>query len=148
MSNRNKKIKFAQLPTHKKEPKTAERDSFYDLHPSWQISLLEMHGHFGWQEVNREKLDQIRCRLVNLEKQTWNEILVGAKKQFHPIACSTLSKLAQDRLRELKLDDIEQVYSFRLTGRERIFGILQRGILILLWWDPDHRVCPSELKHT
>jgi hypothetical protein len=36
----------------------------------------------------------------------------------------------------------------RLTGAERIFGYLEQGVFVALWWDPEHRVCPSIKKHT
>ena len=41
----------------------------------------------------------------------------------------------------LGLDD---VVSLRLSGPERVFGYLDNGVLVLLWWDPLHQVCPSK----
>jgi hypothetical protein len=74
---------------------------------------------------------------------TWGEILVGSKKQNHSIAVHKLSSAAQKRLAALKLL-LEEVVSLRLSGRERIFGCLENGVLTLLWWDPLHQVCESE----
>lgn len=49
---------------------------------------------------------------------------------------SDIAPFAQARLKELRLDDFEQVVSLRLSGQERVFGIQDRRVLSLLWWDP------------
>lgn len=46
------------------------------------------------------------------------------------------------------LDDQDALVSLGLTGRERIWGFIANGVMNLLWWDPNHEVCPSLLKHT
>ena len=55
---------------------------------------------------------------------------------------------AQKRLVEMKLDDVDEVHSLRLSGVHRVWGILTENVLTLLWWDPNHEVCPSLKKHT
>jgi hypothetical protein len=55
---------------------------------------------------------------------------------------------ARRRLIQLKLEDIDELLSLRLSGKQRVWGILSEGVAALLWWDPDHRICPSRLKHT
>lgn len=76
---------------------------------------------------------------------SWAEI---QGKQHHAIPVESLSKPAKDRLSEIGQDDIDEVFSFRLTGATRVFGIRDRGNVKLLWYDPDHQVCLSKLKHT
>jgi hypothetical protein len=49
---------------------------------------------------------------------------------------------------DLKLDDLDTLFSFRVTGATRVFGVVRREYLRVLWYDPDHKVCPSKLKHT
>jgi hypothetical protein len=46
------------------------------------------------------------------------------------------------------LDEFEDLVSLRLSARERVWGILAEGVLELLWWDPDHKVCPSLPRNT
>jgi hypothetical protein len=103
---------------------------------------------FGWHKLDKDKLDEIRTKLAQFEGQTWNEILLIAKGKNHTIAKSDLSKAARDRLAELRLDDVDYVISLRLSGKERVFGLKHDVALTLLWWDPDHLVCPAQLKHT
>lgn len=76
---------------------------------------------------------------------TWHAI---TETGSHFIETSALSKPARNRLMEIQQDDVDQVYSLRVTGRRRIFGIRDGGVLRILWWDPDHDVCPAAKKHT
>jgi hypothetical protein len=77
---------------------------------------------------------------------TWAEIK-KAKKQNHTIAVKQLCKAARDRVDALRLG-IDDVFSLRVSGAERIIGVRDRQYLKILWWDPDHQVCPAELKNT
>ena len=79
---------------------------------------------------------------------TWDQILVKGKKSHHLVEITKLCKAAQDYLAETSIEDIDEVLSLRLSGTERIWGILDRGVVELLWWDPKHEICPSLLKHT
>ena len=54
----------------------------------------------------------------------------------------------QRRLREIGQHDVDRLISLRVSSRERIFGILDKAVLRLLWWDPEHQVYPSPQKHT
>jgi len=43
-------------------------------------------------------------------------------------------------------DAVEDLFSLRLTGKKRLWGIRDRHVFKVFWWDPEHGVCPSELK--
>jgi hypothetical protein len=58
-----------------------------------------------------------------------------------------IEKEASDRLRERELDDLE-LYSFRISAKERIWGIREREAFYIIWWDPGHTVYPVQKKHT
>ena len=107
-----------------------------------------MQDPFGWQRIDRKTLDDIRGKLAGFESMTLNEIFIVARKQNHPVPVRGLDQRAQKRLQELKLFDVEEVYCLHLSDKERIWGIRDLNVLVLLWWDPEHRVCPSEKKHT
>jgi hypothetical protein len=100
-----------------------------------------MADPYGWHEIDRRTLNSIREKLGHLESRTWGEILNS--KHNHNVSVDKLSKGARDRLAELKQHDIEELLSLRLSGAERIWGILAEGVGTILWWDPNHRVCPS-----
>jgi len=79
---------------------------------------------------------------------TWNEILIRGGTQNHIVSVADLPAANQKRLREIGQSDIDELVSLRMSGRERIFGILNKASLRLLWWDPDHQAYPSRKKHT
>ncbi|HTR23333.1 MAG TPA: hypothetical protein VMI10_05070 [Terriglobales bacterium] len=90
----------------------------------------------------------VREKIKHFEALTWNEILVRDRQNNHRVEIWKLCKTAQDRLSELKLEDVEELVSLRLAGRERVWGLLEHNVMTLLWWDPFHDVCPSLKKHT
>ena len=147
--NRKKKAKLGGVPSPSKTAKIAsDPDSFNNMNPSWRISKMEMVDPFGWHKLNSEQINYIREKLSYFESMTWNQISIDGKKQNHSVAIAQLSKETQKRLVEINIIDIDELFSLRLSGRERIWGILDKGVLNLLWWDPNHRVCPSIKKHT
>ena len=54
----------------------------------------------------------------------------------------------QKRLCDLEKEDLDELYSLRLSGKKRIWGIKESNLLWFLWWDPEHEICPSLLKNT
>jgi hypothetical protein len=79
---------------------------------------------------------------------TWQEIRIRDKDKNHAIPVADLTREAQDRLAEIGQDDVDELFSLRLSAKERIFGILDESVMRVLWWDPDHRVCPSPKRRT
>lgn len=127
-----------------KQPHTSEGIDFRTLRPVWRVGRLEMVDPYGWHVLDAAGVARVRERLKNFEAMTWMEILVAGRKQNHKIKVEDLCADAQARLQELELDQIPELISLRVTARERIFGILQENVLDLLWWDPEHAVCPSK----
>jgi len=84
-------------------------------------------------------------RLGELETVPWNELHATGS---HSIPVSKLIRKAQRRLESLKLDDFQEIYSLRMSGKKRLWGIRVGSILRFLWWDPEHKICPSKKKHT
>lgn len=109
--------------------------------PSWQFHLLCKKSNFAWP-ADEENTKKILGILQRFETMTWDEI-VGSRN--HQISPDKLIKEANDELTKLNQDDIEieTLFSLHINGKERIWGIRDRNTLKLLWWDPEHKVCPS-----
>ena len=121
-------------------------DTGYNENPVWQIGNIDLDGPFGWSKIDRgHLLYEILPKIRDFESMKWQEIL---GRNNHEIRISDISRTAQRRLEDIKLDDIDQLVSLRLTARERIWGIKSQRTLRVLWWDPEHQVCPSLKKHT
>lgn len=105
---------------------------------------MELLDPFGWHRMSGESLLAVREKLASFESMTWSEILVKGKKFHHSISVSDITVEAQDRLEAAGLG-LEEVVSLRLSNLERVFGYLVNGVLVLLWWDPSHQICPSRV---
>ena len=81
-----------------------------------------------------------RTYIEPLTKEYLEEILVKEKHWNHTIPVSKICAPARDRLTALRLDDIEEVVSLRLTGPQRVWGYRVGPVFHLLWWDPEHHV--------
>jgi hypothetical protein len=146
---KSKKPKWEREPSPSKIAKFASNpDGYNDRNPAWRISKIEMVDPFGWHNLNAQEIKNIQTKLSEFESMIWNEISVQGKKQHHSVTIDQLSKEAQTRLEEKNIVDIDELFSLRLSGKQRVWGILEQGILNLLWWDPNHQVCPSNKKHT
>lgn len=130
-------------PEKKPRANTAEADSFYHLKPTWRLSNLRLPKPFGWGDIDRDDMVQVIQRLQNLESMTWGAILIDGKKQNHHCNTSDICKDAQTCLDEDWQGGADEVVTLRVTGVKRVWGIIERGVCFLLWWDPEHQVFPS-----
>lgn len=135
---------------HNPETSKTPRKAGFDenpgnLRPAWRVGSMEMRDPYGWHEIDVRGVQEIHERLRNFESMMWRDIL---DRNNHQVSVNLLSKDARDRLTELHLDDLEQLLSLRVTAVKRIWGILEHNVVTLLWWDPEHLVCPSLLKNT
>lgn len=103
---------------------------------------MDNDGPWGW--TSARFWSRIYPKLAGFETMTWGDIKNGGS---HHISIENIIKPARDRLEELRMN-IDEVFSLRLSGRERIFGLRAGRLLKLLWWDPDHEIAPSNKKHT
>lgn len=110
--------------------------------------MLEFCDPFGWHQVDQPTIEKIRDRLKSFETMTWGEILNEGGKRNHLVKVIDLCKEAKQRLQVIQQDDLAELLSLGLTSRGRIWGVLENGVVRLLWWDPQHLVCPSHKQYT
>jgi hypothetical protein len=95
--------------------------------------------------MQKDVLLKIIDKLKNFEHATWPEIERGGS---HFTQVNRLIGDAQRRLQVLRLDDTNDLFSLRLSGLERLWGLRSNDVFSILWWDPDHQICPSPLRRT
>lgn len=120
-------------------------DSYFDWTPSWSFSKCDLE-HEKWSLKKSDIFSEIIPKLISFEKRKWSDI-VSDNKHNHWIGCEKLSREAQKRLDEIKIY-YESLFSLRLNGTLRLFGYIENGIFYIIWYDPDHEVCPASKKHT
>lgn len=155
----SKATKAKSLKTPKVDPNfVSNRTPRYEVDPEsnslkkacWHLGLLDFNCEWGFNKIQEiELLYEILSKLKNFETMTWQEIFdaSGGRKHgnnSHGIPIKSLTAAARKRLKELKLDDYESLFSLRLTGTQRIWGILDGCILKILWFDSKHKVYPLD----
>lgn len=98
-----------------------------------------------WDTVLKPYLDEYA-------KKTWREIASertgnANRRQKHiSYEVHKICTEAQKRLAELQQDDLEEIFRFRVSGKKRLYGIVISHWFWVLWWDPEHKIYPTELS--
>jgi hypothetical protein len=89
--------------------------------------------------------------LGDFSEKTWGEIegeRTGGRqrhKKHHAMEVASLPSMARTRLLEHFGDDApDTLFRFRLSGKGRLWGLRDGAIFHLLWYDPLHRVYPTD----
>lgn len=134
-------------PLDKKQPRIAgQPPSFRGGIISWRFNAADKNGPFSWVNLsNGDEFKTVVGKLSDIETMSEPD---QQQRGCHFISIDALSQEAKQRLAEIKLDDLDELYSIRLDGRGRVFCVHRPQYMRVLWFDPDHKVCPSILKHT
>jgi hypothetical protein len=120
--------------------------NYSGAHPLWAFARVDRGGSWCWDRLDGATLMWVLGKLGNFETMTWAEIEAAGSHLVRNDA--GLSKLARDRLAEIEHDEADTLFSLRLGGQPRIWGIRVGGALKIMWWDPNHEVYPAPKKHT
>ncbi len=145
--NKIKKPKSNISPQNEKSVRKRENPEDFDkMLPVWTVGHIDRCELGGWANISESEFwNDIYSKLKNFESMTWAEIKCSGS---HNVKKNDLISEAKKRLDQLRLDDLDEVFSLRLTGTKRIFGMLNKGILGILWYDPNHLICPAPKKNS
>jgi len=146
MSKKNhpKIPKIFIVPVEGKTPKVGIFPSDH-CQPEFRAEQMDRGGPWRWDHFNPSQIQEVFQKIFESQKLTWQDFRNNGS---HLVDRKDLCSEAQKRLTQLQKEDLDQLFSLRLTGRRRIWGIKEGNILWLLWWDPNHEVCPSPKKNT
>jgi hypothetical protein len=115
----------------------------------WRFKHVDHEGPWGFDQVDGKTLCAIMERLAHFEGMTVNELFNtnGYPGKDYDIPAIP-NRTALDRLEACGLEDQTKIWCLRFSGEKRLFGILEDNIFHVIWWDPEHQVWPSKLKHT
>lgn len=146
MAKPSQQPRVLQQPSGRSSRSILSPDDANGQTPVWSIAIFDAAGPWGRGQPSETTLwSQIFPKLRNYESMTWGEIYRN-KKRDHSVAVSGIVKVARERLVTLKLDDLDELFRFRLSGTMRVWGIREGRVFRILWWDPDHEVWPVEPK--
>jgi len=146
MAKRKPQKRQALNPRFDKTPrKLRDPISYDDVNFLWRVNndyIDYKHPEFGWGKVEILLfLRKIVQALQNYEGLTWHEI--KEKPHCHPWGLNDIPKECFKRLEERQID-IEQLYQIGLGNKPRIIGYKDRAIFYLMWWDAEHKFCPTK----
>jgi len=148
INGKHKKAVFGLAPRHEKSPVIAPSEGFNKIHACWRIQKLQLVDPYGWHDLTADQLAHIRVKLAEFEAKDWNQIFVMERQHNHTIEVASFDcpQAREWMRRNMPAEDV--LWTLRLTGKERIWGILRDGIFHLLFWDPEHRIKLSPKKGT
>lgn len=105
--------------------------------------------HEGWQDCESIQFftEHIISKLQKLENVTWQEILDasggksdGRGNNNHFIPATKLPYDERKIFAKLGyMKDFEKVFSLRLSGKERLIGVVDMNVFEILWFDAKHK---------
>lgn len=148
-----RRVKKSAKPKDFEEPKKSAKgktiaEDVKEEKFRWTTYTCDFEGPFGWSHVDLKELHlDIIPKLQNFETQTWSELETQSGGHHHFSKVSDFSEAARKRLDEIvehKEGIYAELFSLRLQGSVRIWGVKERAKLQILWYDPDHQVYPVE----
>lgn len=154
MSRKTKRTPSPPTPRRKEVPRPLRGigDTPDGQHPAWRLSLLdrEHDGEWSWS-INDPTRVEIIGFLSEMERLTWTEVraqMAGGNRRrgekHKAIPVEHLCGEAQRRVQELRLEEFDELFRFRVGGTKRLWGVVYDDVFYPLWWDPDHKVCPGQ----
>lgn len=140
------KVKVSLVKKPRTDPEVSPEKIIHKK-PVWRLGRLDFHGEWGFSKIkDLATFQTIKEKLKNFETMTWGEI--EKNRHNHYMETNKICNDAQKRLGEIGLLEYDTLYSLRLLGANRLWGIRDNEILYILWWDPKHTVFPIKKTHT
>lgn len=99
------------------------------------------------QWCDREWELKVEPKLADWSKLTWAEIDALASdtghKMHHTMSCEDICEEAQDRMIEIERF-YEVLFRFRAGNLERVWGYRIVDTFHVLWYDPTHKIYPTD----
>jgi hypothetical protein len=130
-----------ESPSGEKSPKTAsEPPSYTDSKASWRVCKIQLIDPYGWHELDPAGVGEVQAKLSTFEKSTWKELFVVNARQNHRVPASELKCPVARQWMKDNMPDQPYLWTLRLSGQERIWGILSEGAYLIVFWDPHHLI--------
>jgi hypothetical protein len=144
---KRKQASTAVAPPGEKRPRPGppvERDENAKI--MFRLTLMDSGGQWGFDGLSEEHVGLLKAKCKGYENQTIKEFSSVASTKLIPF--EKMCPEAQKRAQEIGLEAFDGLLEVRLGGKPRLWGILDGHCFYLVWWDPEHEVCPSATKHT
>ncbi|WP_120523025.1 hypothetical protein [Arthrobacter celericrescens] len=110
----------------------------------------EHSGEWDWDLSPKETADLLDL-LSRTSELTWREVkelTFNASRRsralHHAQPVGSICEAAQRRLHDIGRGDQEEVFRLRHGNLIRVWGVLEGPVFSILWYDRNHKVCPSD----
>lgn len=137
-----------------KNPVTAQAGGNFAMLVDFSFEKEDREGAWSWGVMRDWHIapgnDHIQEFVGDYHQvKTWRDVVeektfgkTGVKKKHVAYPLDDITKEARDRLKEIKMDDYDEIFRFRMTNQERLYGFVVSAAFIAVWFDPTHKVCP------
>ena len=144
----SKKTKRKEVIKGVKKPVIAQKTGgYYDKSPTFSFCRYDANAPWANSDDKKPTVDSVFNSLRGLESLSWREIMQAsggksAGTNSHFVDIVKLASVAVSRLSQLSLDE-NQLFSMRVQNKVRLWGLIEPdGAFYVLWFDPEHKVCP------
>ena len=149
-STSGKNVKYNNKTSGKKVKYDTEPGNFDRLNPSWQFHRSVLEGKWNitcddWK-IFRET---IFPKLREFETLTWAIIKTIPKtgrnggNMHHNISVEEFTKEGKEEMEKQHLH-YDELFSLRLDNKKRLFGILDKGVFHIVWYDSNHEIAKTK----
>jgi hypothetical protein len=162
-----KKARISKIRHYGKKAIVSQPE-IYSKYPKWRFHRMDWN--FSQTRLNAKictagtqlasNTPKVECcfhlfsdRLKYYETMTWSAIIQDNKTGSHFISLAGLESHNRTLYNEIARitvnEETEEIFSLRLAGRERLWGIiLEDGTFDAVFYDPNHQGWPTEKKNT
>ena len=149
VSFQEKLVKSFKLNNLKKNPVAFPVEPRGSLNMTYTKLTSDRSGSWSWGQERKWSKEVWECtifpHLRECKKKNWFEIeneLSGRHKRNKAYEIHRICNEAQERLIYLELEDLDEVFRFRVAYKQRLYGFRVSNLFCILWWDPDHNIYP------
>ena len=90
-------------------------------------------------------MEKVLPKLHSFEGMNWAEIKVVPKdgknggNKHHNISIEDFTSQGKREYEKQNMH-YDEMFSIRLSNKERLFGILEKGVFHIVWYDPNHEI--------
>lgn len=139
---------------HRAEKQTVKNENYESENKLviWRFDMIDRNGSFAF-DLNRDDFNhkEVMEKMLEYSTMTWADIRKQThdrgKSKHHFLDAENLSPETKERINKMKLEQYsDMIFSFALQNKLRIVGIREREHFHVLWYDPNHEICPSKKK--
>jgi hypothetical protein len=125
--------------------------------PTFCFGHVDRNANNLWAfNPSGEHMIEIVEFIGQMGQSTWAQIeamRTGGKdrhRKHHSYNVDSFASAAQADFHKAHLGERfgHDMFRFRLAGEKRLWGFRDHAVFRVVWWDPEHEVCPSEKGHT